>query len=140
MPLLLIILGVLVTIAGGVSYYFLLDVVWLRDIGWPNIIVMLAGLALTISAGWKTRRKLTVGLAVGQTLFIALFVVSLTVFTVLPAPQRTVADSSVSPDAAPPSAREAPTFTLPDHTGDPVSLADTLARGPVLLVFYRGFW
>ena len=31
-------------------------------------------------------------------------------------------------------------FTLMSHTGAPVSLADTLARGPAVLVFYRGFW
>jgi len=31
-------------------------------------------------------------------------------------------------------------FTLPDHTGQEWKLADALARGPVLLIFYRGDW
>jgi hypothetical protein len=31
-------------------------------------------------------------------------------------------------------------FTLPDATGKPVALASLLARGPAVLVFYRGFW
>ena len=34
----------------------------------------------------------------------------------------------------------APGFTLPDATGDDVHLADLLARGPVVLTFYRGGW
>lgn len=34
----------------------------------------------------------------------------------------------------------APPFALPDQSGRPVSLAGELARGPVVLVFYRGYW
>ena len=34
----------------------------------------------------------------------------------------------------------APDFTLPDAVGRPVSLADLLAKGPVVAVFYRGEW
>ncbi len=34
----------------------------------------------------------------------------------------------------------APDFTLPDALGRPVSLADLLAEGPVVTVFYRGEW
>lgn len=34
----------------------------------------------------------------------------------------------------------APAFTLPGVDGRPVSLHDALARGPVVLVFYRGGW
>lgn len=34
----------------------------------------------------------------------------------------------------------APPFTLDDHAGRPVSSADLLARGPLVLSFYRGVW
>lgn len=34
----------------------------------------------------------------------------------------------------------APEFTLPDADGRPVSLASLLAKGPVVLSFYRGRW
>lgn len=34
----------------------------------------------------------------------------------------------------------APDFTLPDATGELVRLADLLARGPVVVTFYRGTW
>ena len=34
----------------------------------------------------------------------------------------------------------APVFTLAASDGHGVALADELARGPVAIVFYRGFW
>ncbi len=34
----------------------------------------------------------------------------------------------------------APDFTLPDASGQPVSLAAFRERTPVVLVFYRGYW
>lgn len=35
---------------------------------------------------------------------------------------------------------QAPDFTLPDALGNPVSLYDELAKGPVILTWYRGSW
>ena len=35
---------------------------------------------------------------------------------------------------------QAPPFSLPNALGEPVALGDYLARGPVVLVFYRGGW
>ena len=35
---------------------------------------------------------------------------------------------------------KAPDFALPNGDGKTVSLADYTGRGPVVLVFYRGFW
>jgi peroxiredoxin len=35
---------------------------------------------------------------------------------------------------------QAPLFTLPNQKGGSVSLADAIARGPVLLGFHRGTW
>jgi hypothetical protein len=34
----------------------------------------------------------------------------------------------------------APAFTLPDQAGSLVSSADLLAKGPLVLNFYRGMW
>ena len=34
----------------------------------------------------------------------------------------------------------APDFTLPDAGGHPVGLKELVARGPVVLSFYRGRW
>jgi len=36
--------------------------------------------------------------------------------------------------------QRAPDFTLPDAAGHDVRLASLLARGPVVLSFYRGRW
>ena len=43
--------------------------------------------------------------------------------------QATVADGQL-----------APAFALPAHDTTQVSLAGELANGPVVLVFYRGYW
>ena len=40
--------------------------------------------------------------------------------------------AAVTPEAAP--------FALPAQDGHRVTLATELAHGPVVLVFYRGFW
>ena len=34
----------------------------------------------------------------------------------------------------------APPFSLPDQKGTPHTLAEYLAKGPVLLAFHRGTW
>jgi peroxiredoxin len=34
----------------------------------------------------------------------------------------------------------APNFTLPDAQGEPITLADLLVQGPVVVTFYRGEW
>ena len=43
-------------------------------------------------------------------------------------------------EQAAPASDVAPPFALTAEDGARVSLADGLARGPVVLVFYRGFW
>lgn len=35
---------------------------------------------------------------------------------------------------------KAPDFSLPNGDGKIVSLSEYLGRGPLVLVFYRGFW
>lgn len=40
----------------------------------------------------------------------------------------------------PPAAAVAPAFSLKDHRGQTVSLAQITANGPAVLVFYRGYW
>jgi len=34
----------------------------------------------------------------------------------------------------------APAFSLPDSAGKSVSLAELTAKGPAVVVFYRGYW
>jgi peroxiredoxin len=42
--------------------------------------------------------------------------------------------------AAKKAGQVAPAFTLDDQNGNPVSSAELLARGPLVLTFYRGIW
>jgi peroxiredoxin len=47
----------------------------------------------------------------------------------------TVTSPTTTADSA-----QAPGFSLADQNGHAVALAEALARGPVVLVFYRGYW
>jgi peroxiredoxin len=58
--------------------------------------------------------------------------------------QEAAAPSATTPEAAALRAlkegAQAPDFTLADAEGRPAQLSALLARGPVILVFYRGAW
>jgi hypothetical protein len=55
---------------------------------------------------------------------------------------RVVADQRASgyEKRMPPIGAPAPLFTLPNQDGVDVALADLIARGPVVLSFFRGRW
>ena len=56
--------------------------------------------------------------------------------------ERSVADLRASGimDRIAKVGQRAPDFTLPDHAGNDVRLSALLARGPLVLSFYRGRW
>jgi peroxiredoxin len=56
----------------------------------------------------------------------------------LRAAREEITASGIAPGLA--VGEAAPDFTLPDARGQRVALADHLARGPVVLSFYRGEW
>ena len=60
-------------------------------------------------------------------LSLVLLITSAGAFSQVPSTQLKVGD-------------KAPDFALPDGDGKIVLLAEYLGRGPVVLVFYRGFW
>lgn len=60
---------------------------------------------------------------------------------------KSTATATGTPEAADAASTGAPEvgdrvqmFDLPSHDGERVALADALAQGPVVLVFYRGHW
>ncbi|NRA21290.1 MAG: AhpC/TSA family protein [Oceanospirillaceae bacterium] len=52
---------------------------------------------------------------------------------------KNLADSGIV-DKAPKVTDKMPTFSLPNQNGETVNLTDLLAKGPVVVTFYRGGW
>jgi hypothetical protein len=93
--------------------------------GWAMFTTIAAGLTLVLAALLSDRRKRTIAAAALAAFFAlawtAMFFIAL----------KTPPTSALA---------TAPDFTLLDEGGHPVSLAQERAKGPVLLVFYRGWW
>jgi hypothetical protein len=122
-------LGLLLILAGPfVYYFFFLEYPFLRSTGLPALVMAIGGLALTIWAFCRDRRRRIrlFGFING-----ALFVFVLLGFFVL---------TGLPPATAPALAQQAPDFAIPDHEGREFSLTQALDAGPVLLIFYRGDW
>ena len=129
---LLALLGVLLVIAGVVGYFaaviHLPSVPSIRNYALPNWILIAAGIAAGVVAVRRLPRRWTPKLLLGVEVALAgLFAVMLYV------------SSAVPGTGGPAVGNPAPDFTLTDHRGDPVHLAN-LRGAPVLLIFYRGHW
>jgi hypothetical protein len=127
-----VVLGLLLALAGIVSYLFLFDR-WpvTRDVPWTAFLCFVLALVLMISGLRRAPRKLwpSVVTVIGVAL-MAFFTVGVTVLSRLPASA-----------GAPAVGAKAPDFTLPDTKHQNVSLAQMTASGQnVLLIFYRGYW
>lgn len=113
---------------GPVAYMAMLDNPNARWTGWPAFVVMGLGTLMSLTALARDRRiwvKLLGGFNValmGTFIYMFYFWAQIP-----PTPEFT-------------SLTQAPDFTLVNHEGVEVSLKGKLAKGPVLLVFYRGFW
>ncbi len=124
----LVLIGCALVLAGPIALGVLFDHPLLRSTGLPAWPPMVAG---CIAAGVAARadRRFGVWLLAGLAMLGTLaFAWGFWVFARMPATDEFA------------RLERAPDFTLPDQDGTPVSLADLLARGPVHLVFYRGFW
>jgi hypothetical protein len=138
--------GFLVVLTAFFSYFMIFAYFPLtRDFPWANLLLFAFGFAL-LGAGLRRafRQPEAYGGKIGGSVLAVLSVLILTFFlgynfylsAQLPASKQ-----------APQVGQKAPDFTLPDHTGAPVTLsafqADAAAGRPgqwLLLVFYRGYW
>ena len=121
------VLGLLLVLAGVPVYVLTIDAPWLRSSGVAAFAPMAGGVIL---AGWAAGRERRRRVALTAAACVALTALWSWVFlwwAELPRP-------------AAPIAAVAADFTLTDHTGRPVQLAERAASGPLLLVFYRGHW
>lgn len=120
--------SLLLTVVGLVGYYFLLPHPWSRSTGIPSFVILAVACILGITAARSDRRRRIVAVAVVNVALTLLFALGFFVLSAVPADQG-FAGLTVAPD-----------FALSDHLDRPVQLREALAGGPVLLVFYRGFW
>lgn len=126
--------GVILAVAGLISvllgpfcYVMLLETPFLRNTGLIMWALMFDGLVISVIALAKdSRRSVKIISAVSA----ALIILSLIGFYGVAAlPATSLASLETAPD-----------FELLDDAGQRVSLHETLQKGPVLLVFYRGHW
>ena len=122
------VVSLVLVLAGPGVYMLLIDVPVLRSSGLPALVLMVVGTGLGLLAARSDRRRWVCLLAGLECVLVLGFVFMLFGLAVLPE----------SPQFA--NLASAPDFTLPDHSGRPVTLSQTPQSGPVLLVFYRGHW
>ncbi len=130
-----VLLGPLLALVGFASY-FTLFYWWpvVRDVPWLNYALLVLALALSVRGLQHAlgRGALRVSAAVLGTLFS--FGVSALFLWYVTAYSRNLPDAASGlPLGAP-----VPAVTLQDHQGEPVDLR--AIDGPLVLVFYRGFW
>src|SRR5262249_28191643 len=125
--------GLALGLAGVLGYFLVVFRfgAWLpsvRNYAVPNWILIVAGIALSVLALVRAKRRILPGLLLGVNCALALwFSVILYVVSALP------------PADGPPLGRPAPSFALVDQSGKTVRLED-FRGSPLFLVFYRGHW
>ncbi|HKQ50256.1 MAG TPA: hypothetical protein VJZ71_19440 [Phycisphaerae bacterium] len=124
----LAVLGVVLCLAAPFAYMALLDQPFLRSTGLAGFGLLIAGTLLGWVAALQDPRWRIRILAIIETLFLVFGIYGF--FGLGAVPESPSFAALTSP----------PDFSLPDHTGQPVKLSDAYSTGPVLLVFYRGFW
>lgn len=121
-------LGLALTIAAPFAWFATLENPFLRSSGLPMFALL--GISVVASLIAVARGRWGVRTVSGISLFLAGFLTfGFFVLSKLPAHQITPDVGDLAPD-----------FRLTDSAGNNVSLRETLAAGPVWLVFYRGHW
>lgn len=118
----------LLALAGPLAYLWMIDSPFIRSSGSPAILLITAALAVALPAARRARRLRDKFLLGGTVAIATMFFTGFFYLYRLPPPAAAI------------PATNAPDFTLEDQTGRPVTLSAEYARGPVLLVFYRGHW
>lgn len=115
-------------VAGVVAYVLLLDVAWQRSSGVLTFVALAAAQLLAVSALRGDRRARTLVPALFTGALALGFVWLFFIVARLPAPTTFE------------QLERAPDVELLGAAGTPVRLSEEAARGPLLLVFFRGHW
>jgi hypothetical protein len=124
------VLAVAITVGAGLSFLTFIDSPFVRTTGQPSMTLMSIGAAMAIFGLWMKPRWPA---AVASLLCLAMtgvFAYGL-YFMALPPPKP------IPQEARVPGGLD---FALRDSTGKTWRLSDFRGKGPVLVVFYRGFW
>jgi hypothetical protein len=121
-------LGLALCLCAPFAWVLTLDVPLLMHTGAAAWLCIAIGLALGVSAMRNDTRKLLRVFVAADLVLAGLLAWG--AYGLAQLPRAGVARAS----------ERAPEFDLVDHNGKPVRLSDELARGPVLLVFFRGSW
>jgi hypothetical protein len=116
-------------LAAAAGWILLLDIPSIRSTAWLNFLAIAADVAIGFYLAVRWRRRIVTLFAGFNVLILALFTGSFFFAMTLPTTSRELTVGATAAD-----------FTLPNHDGASVSLDHVRANGPVLLVFYRGFW
>jgi hypothetical protein len=111
---------------GPLSWFMTIDSADLRASGATVWSCYVSALYLGTTAAWKDKRRWVRLTFLGELGFVALSLWLFFGLAGLPEPEAEL--------------ERAPDFTLSAHDGTEISLSSALARGPVLLVFFRGHW
>ena len=131
--------GLVVVIAGLLSYGFFARFPFTRDFPWANFLLFGTGIALSLVGLFRAfgRPQVYRGKIFGSIFAtIALLIVAFFSYEILYVLRQ------VPPSArAPRVGQKAPDFLLLDQNAKPVGLGDLLSNSKgAVLIFYRGFW
>ena len=118
-------LSLVVLALAPLSWFWTIDQPFLRATGATAWVLLAVALVLALSAARHDRRLWVRGIAAAQ--FAAALAFLWLFFGLSRLPHATASELARAPD-----------FTLPDQDGRTVTLSAELARGPVVLVFFRG--
>jgi ferric-dicitrate binding protein FerR (iron transport regulator) len=123
----LAVLSLALLVAAPLSWWWTIDQPFLRRTGATAWVGIALAITLALISARVDRRRWVRAVALVQLSALGVFAWGFLVVARLPL--TTVEAQEKAPD-----------FTLPDSRGHGVTLSEELARGPVLLVFFRGHW
>lgn len=124
-----VVLATVAALAAPLIYFPLIDNTVVRSTAWPTFLIAAIAAVSAVLYARLDERVWVRFLAGVNAALLLIFAGAFFWLAALPAPQTAANMLETAKD-----------FTLKDARGRDVTLSDEYRSGPVLLVFYRGFW